>query len=241
MTWKEIDLAVGLAKGSMSSGLNFQQPSRSLARHRVQNFATAFKSKQLDSIANSEVFWDEVVSIEHIGKEEVFDLTIPNNHNFIANDFIAHNCMGKKKLAEMEKHREKFIDGSAKNGVAQHLANELFDQMVLFAEYCLSYDTEVITAEYGALPIGKIVEEQIKCSIYSVDKNGFVYTQPIAQWHERGEQEVFEYTLENSVTIKATKDHKFMTSGGQMLPIDEIFEYGLDLLELELNELKVVA
>ncbi|MEL6582060.1 MAG: LAGLIDADG family homing endonuclease, partial [Cyanobacteria bacterium J06621_12] len=42
MTWKEIDLAVGLAPGTMSSGLNFKQPSRSLARHRVQNFATAF-------------------------------------------------------------------------------------------------------------------------------------------------------------------------------------------------------
>ena len=54
-------------------------------------------------------------------------------------------------------------------------------------------------------------------------------------------QEVFEYTLENSATIKATKDHKFMTSDGQMLPIDEIFERGFDLLELEPNELKIVA
>ncbi|MEM7595996.1 MAG: LAGLIDADG family homing endonuclease, partial [Cyanobacteria bacterium P01_A01_bin.83] len=201
MTWKEIDLAVGVASGTMSSGLNFKQPSRSLARHRVQNFATAFNSKQLNSIANSEVFWDEIISIKYVGEEEVFDLTIPYNHNFIANDFIAHNCMGKKKLAEMEKHREKFIDGSAKNGVRKELANELFDQMVLFAEYCLSYDTEVLTVEYGALPIGKIVEKQIKCHVYTVDSNGFVYTQPVAQWHNRGKQEVFEYTLDNGATI----------------------------------------
>ncbi|MEL7418772.1 MAG: DNA polymerase III subunit alpha [Cyanobacteria bacterium J06555_3] len=241
MTWKEIDLAVGLAPGTMSSGLNFKQPSRSLARHRVQNFATAFNSQRLDSIANSEVFWDEIVSIEHIGKEEVFDLTIPHNHNFIANDFVVHNCMGKKKLAEMEKHREKFIDGSARNGVAQDLANDLFDQMVLFAEYCLSYDTEVLTVEYGSLPIGKIVEKQIKCNVYSVDRNGFVYTQPIAQWHDRGTQEVFEYTLDNGATIKATKDHKFMTCDQQMLPIDEIFAKGLDLWELKTSQLKVVA
>jgi DNA polymerase-3 subunit alpha len=153
---------------------------------------------------------------------------------------LLRRCMGKKKLAEMEKHREKFIDGSAKNGVRKELANELFDQMVLFAEYCLSYDTEILTVEHGALPIGEIVEKQLNCHIYSIDRNGFVYTQPIAQWHDRGTQEVFEYTLENGTTIKATKDHKFMTSDGQMLPIDKIFERDLDLMKLKSTELKVL-
>ncbi len=209
-------------------------------QNRVQNFAIAFDSKELNNIANSEVFWDEIVSIEYIGKEEVFDLTIPEHHNFIANDFIAHNCMGKKKINEMKKHREKFIDGSAKNGVTKDVANKLFDEMVLFAEYCLSYDTEILTVEYGALPIGEIVDQKLRCHVYTRSKNGFIYIQRIEQWHDRGEQEVFEYTLENGATIKATKDHKFMTSDGQMLPIDEIFERGLDLLELSPNKLKVV-
>ena len=234
MTWEQIDRAADVRRGTMSSGLNFQKvPTRSLARHQVQNFATAFQDKALMAIAESDVFWDEIVSIEYVGQEEVFDLSISQTHNLIANDFIAHNCMGKKKVAEMEKHREIFIDGAAKNGVAKRIAEELFEQMILFAEYCLSYDTQILTVEYGAVAIGEIVEKQIECTVYSVDEHGYVYTQPIAQWHNRGEQEVFEYLLEDGATIRATKDHKFMTDEDQMLPIDQIFEQGLELKQVE--------
>ncbi|MBW4433895.1 MAG: DNA polymerase III subunit alpha [Pelatocladus maniniholoensis HA4357-MV3] len=146
---------------------------------------------------------------------------------------LLRRAMGKKKVSEMQKQREKFMDGAAKNGVKQQIAEALFEQMLKFAEYCLSYDTEVLTVEYGFLPIGEIVEKRIECTVYTVDRNGYVYTQAIAQWHNRGYQEVFEYTLEDGSLIRATKDHKFMTNEGQMLPIDEIFARGLDLLQVQ--------
>ena len=75
----------------------------------------------------------------------------------------------------------------------------------------------------------KLSQNRLNVLFILSDKNGFVYTQPVVQWHDRGEQEVFEYTLEDGSIIKATKDHKFMTSDRQMLPIDEIFEQGLEL------------
>ncbi len=149
---------------------------------------------------------------------------------------LLRRAMGKKKVSEMEKQKEKFIDGSTKNGVKTQVAEHLFGDMLKFAEYCLSYDTEILTVEYGFLQIGEIVEKQIECKVYTLDSNGILYTQSIAQWHNRGQQEVYEYLLENGAIIRATKDHKFMTEEGQMLPIDEIFSQGLDLLQVGVAE-----
>ena len=107
----------------------------------------------------------------------------------------------------------------------------LKNNAIVPSKLCLSYDTEILTLEHGVLSIGKIVEEKIDCLIYVRHPEGFLYIDTIAQYHVNGTQEVFEYTLENGATIKATKDHKFMTIDGQMLPIDEIFERDLDLLD----------
>jgi DNA polymerase III subunit alpha len=74
---------------------------------------------------------------------------------------ILRRCMGKKKADEMNKQREKFLDGSAKNGVEHSIADALFDKMVLFAEYCfnkshstayayVTYQTAFLKANYPA-------------------------------------------------------------------------------------------
>ena len=162
MTWREIDDAVGFSRGSMSSGLNFNEtPKRSLSRHRVLNFASALKNEELRKVADSEVFWDPVISIEYVGKEDVFDLSIPEDHNFIVNDFIAHNCMGKKKPKEMAEQRNIFLDGATKRGIEQNQANYIFDLMEKFSSYgfnrshsaayaLLSYQTAWLKAHYPA-------------------------------------------------------------------------------------------
>ncbi|WP_441339196.1 LAGLIDADG family homing endonuclease [Pseudanabaena sp. Chao 1811] len=249
------------AKRSLQSGV-MVKPVRSQYATKITGWAEAYQKIYTETYLQDArpVF---VVSVEDWGESECFDIEMADQSSpyFLANGVVTHNCyqeqimkmaqelagyslgaadllrraMGKKKPEEMEKQRSIFLDGCAKNGIRKEISNDLFDQMVLFAEYCLSYDTLVRTVEYGLMPIGKIVEHQIECQVYSVDENGFVYTQPIAQWHDRGNQEVFEYELENGDRIKATKDHKFMTTDGEMLAIDEIFERGLDLAIARLN------
>ena len=243
------------AKRSLQAGVMFK-PVRSQYASKITGWTEAYQKIYTETYLQDArpVF---VVSVEDWGTSECFDIEMADQGSpyFLANGVVTHNCyqeqimkmaqelagyslgaadmlrraMGKKKPEEMEKQRSIFLDGCAKNGIRSEISNDLFDQMVIFAEYCLSYDTLVRTVEYGLMPIGKIVEHQIECNVYSVDENGFVYTQPIAQWHDRGNQEVFEYELENGDRIRATKDHKFKTTDGEMVAIDEIFERGLDL------------
>ena len=67
---------------------------RSLAR----GFAVAAEMAGLDGqygwLTNGSVYWDEVASIEDIGEQQVFDLTVPGQHCFVGNDIIAHNTFG---------------------------------------------------------------------------------------------------------------------------------------------------
>jgi len=41
--------------------------------------------------AESDIYWDEIVSIEYAGEEQVYDLTVPGDHNFVAADIFVHN------------------------------------------------------------------------------------------------------------------------------------------------------
>tara|TARA_X000001036_G_scaffold68455_1_gene59460 strand:- start:3984 stop:7394 length:3411 start_codon:yes stop_codon:yes gene_type:complete len=48
---------------------------------------------------------------------------------------ILRRAMGKKKRAELEKQRERFVNGAVKNGIKKDLANYIFTKIEPFAEY----------------------------------------------------------------------------------------------------------
>lgn len=64
-----------------------------LGRLRALRVAAAIQSETLRRLAESDVYWDEVASIEYSGEEQVYDLTIPEHHNFVGDDIIAHNSI----------------------------------------------------------------------------------------------------------------------------------------------------
>jgi replicative DNA helicase len=96
--WQQLSEAKGdetwvsLARRSGIKGYsNIHVGKRQLSRDRLFILATALENLPLQQLATSEVYWDEIVSIEYTGNKQVYDLTIPDTHNFVANDICVHN------------------------------------------------------------------------------------------------------------------------------------------------------
>ncbi len=50
-------------------------------------------SSKLTSLIDSEISWDGILSIIPDGDGAVFDLTVPDHHNFVANNIVVHNSL----------------------------------------------------------------------------------------------------------------------------------------------------
>lgn len=70
---------------------NIQVGKRAPSRQRLLALANALEDPELRAIATSDVYWDEIVAITPQGNKQVYDLTIPDYHNFVANDICVHN------------------------------------------------------------------------------------------------------------------------------------------------------
>ncbi|MFH1849612.1 MAG: LAGLIDADG family homing endonuclease [archaeon] len=71
------------------------------SRQELLQIARADENDLLARFAASDIFWDEVVHVELTeGDFTVYDITVPENHNFVANDIIVHNSYTMGVIAE---------------------------------------------------------------------------------------------------------------------------------------------
>ncbi|CAI5524830.1 unnamed protein product [Closterium sp. Naga37s-1] len=61
---------------------------------------------------------------------------------------MLRRAMGKKKQEEMVAHHERFVEGAVERGVERAVAEDLFEQMVKFSQYCFNKSH---SAAYGYL------------------------------------------------------------------------------------------
>jgi replicative DNA helicase len=120
--WKHIEIAKGdltwaeLARrmGLKSNGYNFHVGTRGVSRRRLMRIAKVLGSDHLRTLATTDLYWDRIQSIEYLGQQQVYDLTIPETHNFVANDVCVHNT------------------AFALN-IAWHVATRLFQPVAIFS------------------------------------------------------------------------------------------------------------
>jgi deoxycytidine triphosphate deaminase len=89
--------------------------------------------------------WDVVESIEPAGSEEVFDISVPRHHNFIANDLIVHNSTYARCFRGDT--RVALVDGSSptlEDMARRHASGEAF------RGYSIGADGQLIVAHLEA-------------------------------------------------------------------------------------------
>jgi len=126
---------------------NIEDISSILALYRPGPLDAGLVDKFIDRKHGKEEIAYEHPLLEPILKETYGVLVYQEQIMKVAQDLAGYSlgqadllrrAMGKKKPEEMQKHREKFLDGSAKNGIQTAIAESLFEQMVKFAEYCFN-------------------------------------------------------------------------------------------------------
>jgi len=85
-SWADVSAASGHPRDH-----NWHVGSRGLSRAQVGVLAEATDSEDLGELATSDVWWDEIASIDYVGEKATFDIEVPGDRNFVADDIVVHN------------------------------------------------------------------------------------------------------------------------------------------------------
>lgn len=94
----EIKISYGLSWRKFAKKLEMSYCGSTLFKHgisreRMYRIIKFLPDEKLVDLADSNIYWDEIISIKPLGIETVYDLNIPKNHNFTANGIFAHNSI----------------------------------------------------------------------------------------------------------------------------------------------------
>ncbi len=88
--WPMIGMAARVGGVTLKSISIHTQPTQSVPFWAAAQVALATGDRYVSPLIDGPM-WDVVESIESAGEEEVFDISVPTLHNFVANDLIVHN------------------------------------------------------------------------------------------------------------------------------------------------------
>jgi replicative DNA helicase len=112
-TWEEL-----FEKLSLPSNLA-QLKAQDIKQSDLRILADYLDDKNLLKFAESNLYWDEIVSIKELSLEPVYDATVENVHNFLANEIVVHNSIEQDADIVMFLFRPEYYNPSHKPGLAE--------------------------------------------------------------------------------------------------------------------------
>lgn len=130
-----------------------------ISRKRMLRIGNALDSEGIKQLAQSDVFWDRIVSIKKIGERDVYDATVENTHNFIANDIIVHNSIEQDSDVVLFIYREDmYRKETPRKGIA-----------------------DILIAKHRNGPVGRIelYFDNSKATFRNLEKTGIEYKEDV--------------------------------------------------------------
>ena len=95
-----------------------------VTRGRLESESTTVLEAEVENEAAARVDWDEIVSIEPDGDDDVYDLTVEGLHSFVAEDIVVHNSIEQDADLVFFIYRDEYYnDETDQQGIAEiHLA-----------------------------------------------------------------------------------------------------------------------
>lgn len=142
---------------------------------------------------------------------------------------------GDAAKAKVDAMQSEFVEGAVKNGYDKKVASDLYEKIAYFSGYafnrCVAAGTFVNVHQRDRV---------VKKCIESVENGDMIMTRdeqtkknvlvPVKRVHRNGIKKIFEVTLVTGEKIKCTMNHKFRTTTGKMLPLNEILKRNLSIV-----------
>ncbi|HYW28520.1 MAG TPA: DNA polymerase III subunit alpha, partial [Gaiellales bacterium] len=128
-------------------------------------------------------------------------------------------AIGKKIRSLMATLKDKFIDGCIANGMSRPLAERLWDDNERSSDYsfnkCIHASTKVTLRNGDRIPVSTAARQGVT-EIMSMWPDGRIRPHRIERIVKTGRKFLFRLRLESGRQIKATADHRLLTTEGYM-------------------------